>query len=139
MRFRKLRIAWTVFCGIACVLLIALWVRSYWRYDFTQSGGVTSANGNLHIGRNVEITRYADRTPSPQQPTRSPFGMFSITSEGVTAVPSGNGITLPYWLLLIPIFALATCAWIRFTLRTLLIATTLVALVLGLIVWLNHR
>ena len=32
MRFRKLRIAWSVVCGIACVLLIVLWVRSYW-YD----------------------------------------------------------------------------------------------------------
>src|SRR6476620_7609681 len=30
MRFRKLRIAWSVMCGIACVLLIVLWVRSYW-------------------------------------------------------------------------------------------------------------
>src|ERR1700754_4834582 len=31
MRFRKLRIAWTVLGTIACVLLIALWVRSnYW-------------------------------------------------------------------------------------------------------------
>ena len=30
MRFRKLRIAWSVVCGIACVLLIVLWVRSYW-------------------------------------------------------------------------------------------------------------
>ena len=29
MRFRKLRIAWSVGCGIACVLLIVLWVRSY--------------------------------------------------------------------------------------------------------------
>ena len=30
MRFRKLRIAWSVGCGILCVLLIVLWVRSYW-------------------------------------------------------------------------------------------------------------
>ena len=30
MRFRKLRIAWSVTWGIACVLLIVLWVRSYW-------------------------------------------------------------------------------------------------------------
>jgi hypothetical protein len=31
-RFRKLRIAFSAVCGIACVLLIALWVRSYmWR------------------------------------------------------------------------------------------------------------
>src|SRR6476661_3879782 len=34
MRFRKLRIAWSVFCGIACVLLIVLWVRSYWVRDY---------------------------------------------------------------------------------------------------------
>jgi len=33
MRFRKLRIAWSVGCGLACVLLIALWVRSYWLID----------------------------------------------------------------------------------------------------------
>src|SRR4051812_7318078 len=30
MRFPKLRIAWSVFCGLACVLLVVLWVRSYW-------------------------------------------------------------------------------------------------------------
>ena len=33
MRFRKLRIAWSVGWGIACVLLIVLWVRSYWWVD----------------------------------------------------------------------------------------------------------
>ena len=34
MRFRKLRIAFSATCLIACVLLIALWVRSYWRIDW---------------------------------------------------------------------------------------------------------
>jgi hypothetical protein len=33
MRFRKLRIAWSVFSGVVAVLLIALWVRSYFRHD----------------------------------------------------------------------------------------------------------
>src|SRR3954470_6536128 len=33
MKFRKLRIAWSVFCSLACVLLIVLWVRSYWYMD----------------------------------------------------------------------------------------------------------
>src|SRR4051794_19852377 len=33
MRFRKLRIAWSVFWGLACVLLVVLWVRSYWWED----------------------------------------------------------------------------------------------------------
>ena len=30
MKFKKLRIAWSVVCGIACMLLIVLWVWSYW-------------------------------------------------------------------------------------------------------------
>ena len=33
MRFRKLQIAWSVACGIICLLLIGLWVRSYWWWD----------------------------------------------------------------------------------------------------------
>src|SRR5689334_13942796 len=33
MKFRKLRIAWSVVWGLAAVLLIALWARSYWRRD----------------------------------------------------------------------------------------------------------
>src|SRR3954447_118615 len=33
MTFRKLRIAWSVFWGLACVLLVVLWVRSYWYHD----------------------------------------------------------------------------------------------------------
>src|SRR3954451_8568493 len=33
MRYRKLRIAWSVVWGIACLLLIVLWVRSYWQVE----------------------------------------------------------------------------------------------------------
>ena len=33
IRYRKLRIAWSVMCGVACVLLCVLWLRSYYRWD----------------------------------------------------------------------------------------------------------
>src|SRR3954466_661269 len=33
IRFRKLRIAWSAFWGIACLLFIVLWVRSYSHND----------------------------------------------------------------------------------------------------------
>src|SRR5688500_7945556 len=33
MRHRKLRIVFSVVCGIPCALLIALWGRSYWWTD----------------------------------------------------------------------------------------------------------
>jgi hypothetical protein len=36
MKFRRLRIACSAVCSIACVLLIALWLRSYWRIDDLQ-------------------------------------------------------------------------------------------------------
>jgi hypothetical protein len=46
-------------------------------------------------------------------------------------------LSLPYWFVIAMSAALATVPWLRwrFTLRTLLIATTLVAVMLGLIVW----
>src|SRR6476619_8444557 len=37
MKFRKLRIAWSVVCGLACLPLIVLWVRSYSREDFASA------------------------------------------------------------------------------------------------------
>src|SRR3954471_12860921 len=38
MKYRRLRIAWTAFWGLACVLLIVLWVRSYYRWDMIARG-----------------------------------------------------------------------------------------------------
>ena len=59
MRFRKLRIAWSVGWGIACVLLIVLWVRSYWYKDTVMailyrencSGAIRNV-GHLSLGHN---------------------------------------------------------------------------------------
>jgi hypothetical protein len=41
MRFRKLRIAWSVVCGIFWLLLIMLWVRSYWIVDVLEKRTAT--------------------------------------------------------------------------------------------------
>ena len=48
-----------------------------------------------------------------------------------------NAVTAPDWFLVVISASLATAPWIRrrFSLRTLLIATTLVAIGLGFIVW----
>jgi hypothetical protein len=47
------------------------------------------------------------------------------------------GVPIPFWCLAVAFAALSVNPWIcwRFTLRTLLMATTLVAVVLGLIVY----
>ena len=54
MRFLRLRIAFSATCLITCVLLIALWVRSYWYLDMvkgawlgTRAFQVTSTTGEV--------------------------------------------------------------------------------------------
>ena len=41
MRYRKLRIAWSVAWGVACVLLFALWMRSLWLSEYWFAFGPT--------------------------------------------------------------------------------------------------
>src|SRR5690349_13539570 len=60
MKFRKLRIAWSVFWGLACVLLVVLWVRSYWCADTVSintlwrgwAADITSFDGRLRFSAN---------------------------------------------------------------------------------------
>ena len=169
MKYRKLRIAWSVACGIACVLLIVLWARSYWYKDTaianlfgknfqanSELGRLSLATMDRPIGKEMwyaqskpigDVTtpptadsrsarRRSTTSPTKKQP---PIRSFSTT---VVNTPSLNvyGVGMPHWAwLLFPAIA-ATLPWIissrfRFSLCTLLIATTLIAVVLGLVVW----
>jgi hypothetical protein len=58
------------------------------------------------------------------------FGAYWLSS-------TDYGVLVPHWFLLVLAGTFAALPWLRwrFTLRTLLIATTLVAVVLGLAVW----
>src|SRR4051794_17100143 len=56
MKYRKLRIAWSVAWGVAAVLLCVLWVRSYYYEDWlvggltrSQSFNVVSTNSQLGL------------------------------------------------------------------------------------------
>jgi hypothetical protein len=157
MKYRKLRIAWSVFCGIACVLLIVLWVRSYhFSDDFygtipgTNFIAAGSRLGYLSALFNDEPRRdwgyvgtplpdefwrklYRENEPS-KPPNRFLLGISYPPPSYVT-------LCVPYWLLVLLSTLLAAVPWLpwskRFSLRTLLIATTLVAVVLGLVVWLR--
>ena len=148
LRFlRYLRIAFSVTCGIACVLLIVLWVRSHYRVDLfalqvTQSkyAGIASVPDAIGIG-----------LPGGAAPafwgSEPADGWLAVVTNangtpwsGAThfAVSDG-GIFVPYWFGVLSTAILAALPWLqwskRFSLRTLLIVTTLVAVVLGLIAW----
>src|SRR6187200_553284 len=124
MRFRKLRIAWSVGCGLAAVLLIVLWVRSYWLYDlvfFPGPHNIASMKGWLALDEKLIVVE-------PPIITRFGYdlGKLKLSSISGNLTPGGVGRYCPHWLLIVVIGQLAALPWLRwrFTLRTLLIATT---------------
>ncbi len=140
---RYLRIISTVFCGIACVLLIALWVRSYSFSDATQHGSIVSMAGKLYFHQEFAYTQQPGELLPANWIPRKFFGLHTLVGPpGMQIVPHGVGLAVSYWWLAWPTSLLVMLPWIpwstRFALRTLLVGTTLIAVVLGLIVWMSH-
>jgi len=156
MRFRKLRIAWSVVSGVACVLLIVMWVRSHWHLDGVAyrhpprlGVWLVSSNGQLRC----EIERKPDNVAAfdgdadayfvfnrpieldPERGNGNGFLGFRLLGGSLMAIP-----VIPHWFAVIVFGAMAvvlgygSLPW-RFSLRTLLIATTLVAVLLGVAVY----
>jgi hypothetical protein len=151
---RGLGIAWSVWWGILCMLLLALWVRSYrhmddlsWSIPTTRFWS-SSIYGRLAISWQPEDTVRIRKgfltrklLPTHLRTAREAL-RESETIPGfvVNRGPGAFAFRIPYWLPVINIAALATAPWLRwhFRLRTLLIATTVMAVVLGLVVWVNR-
>ena len=146
MKYRKLRIAWSATWGLVAVLLIVLWVRSYQQIDefgepFSRSGVyVLSQKGNLSLtyfapgpSRSADLidARVHSVGVVTQNCTSFRFDRFSDWFS--------TTYLLHHWLPVAIFGAIAPIPWIpwakRFSLRTALIATTLVAVVLGLIIY----
>ena len=147
MKFRKLRIAWSVGWGLAALLLCVLWVRSYWQVEQVLLPVTRSATVVIGSMPNVFVFGATDKSPT---------GTFTIisfpTKDWLAAVAEGpnrpwnglmmfsvstDGVMLPHWFWVLMSVAFATAPWLplRFSLRTLLIAVTLAASVLGAMVW----
>jgi hypothetical protein len=145
MRFRKLRIAWSVAWGLLAVLLIVLWERSYWRLQIiesrvgSQAAQISSVKGRIALARldpRVTVGRpYLSVVAGDAADWRKGrVSGFSYYRDGAIAA-----FIAPHWLPALLSAALAAIPWIsrswRFSLRTLLIATTLLAVVMELIVY----
>jgi hypothetical protein len=141
MNYRKLRIAWSVGWGILCLLLIVLWVRSHWKWDalsFPQ-GGISSMAGSTVIGLGegwggTDWRIHTYELDSSDDPIR---GFAWINDGGPAGRIPGTMIIMPHWFLVSLFLVFAAAPWLRyrFSLRTLLIAATVVAVLLGLIAW----
>jgi hypothetical protein len=150
MKYRKLRIAWSVWWGVGAVLLIALWVRSYWWCNSiyiqhstqVRIARVFSMQGRIGISsrqHGMDTKFRSFKLGEPMEYTDD-YGRNS-TSAWIRIMRwvSFTEVLVPYWLVVFLCGSSATAPWIafRFSLRTLLIATTLVGVLLGLIVWLR--
>src|SRR4029079_3921590 len=127
MKYRKLRIAWSVAWGIACLLLIVLWVRSYWRHDLfnmhrssSQMIFMGSKYGVIGV-TDVDESEVTVRQPGwSTRPSLPPHE--SSTGFNVRIYPKASIAEFPHWSLLLFMAALASSPWLpwRFSLRTLL-------------------
>jgi hypothetical protein len=165
MKYRKLRIAWSVFWGTVAVLLMALWVLSYWRVDqilgpisATNYAGCTSAVGELRFGKSNDpvlrrlFNNQSARRGFPRSTGSEGHGPFFPASVpdppdvklitwprlnlNMGVRPPGithDELIIPYWLPVALTATLAAAPWFRwrFSLRTLLVGTALIAAILG--------
>jgi hypothetical protein len=142
---RGLRIAWSVWWGILCVLLVVLWVRSYSMIDnlYCNAPGCCRITGLSFEGSLMLIIRVgADANDGWRFSVNRLGGVAGRLPEGFELEVDDLGIVsgAPHWFAVVVTAVLATATSITqikrsFSLRTLLIATTLIAVVLGVVVW----
>jgi hypothetical protein len=163
MKYRKLRIAWSVMWGVVAVLLVAIWLDSYLacryidtRYYRLQMMAAT-LRGSLGLDINTNQTSSGPGTgpktywrfesfPSKKRDyglVTDKLRVYSFLGIRWVSVTNYYEMDLPFWLPTMAVVVALSAPWIRwskrFSLRTLLIVTTLVAVLLGLIVYLARK
>jgi hypothetical protein len=149
MNSRKLRIAWWALCAIAAALLCLMWVRSYWWIDSLDASntlahestfrlasvaGRTTLTLALNAADDDDALVVYNRVPIDPQTRYLEFWrvLFRIKFDEGRWL-----ISVPYWLSLLAVAALAVAVprlrW-RFTLRTLLIAMAALSLLLWIVI-----
>jgi hypothetical protein len=135
MKHRKLRVAWSVAWGLLALMLLIWWVRSYWWSDSLGRGAyrMASAQGVVQFSNQL----------MPGDP--GSFWTSNAFDDSPYVLPkfryhsdfSKRYINAPHWLYIMLLSATSAAGWLRlkrFSLRSLLIAMTIVAVLLGLLV-----
>jgi hypothetical protein len=151
---RYLRLLCAALCGTACVLLCVLWARSYSSSAFvvmplpdpfgsvlfeTAHGRVTACavyGQRLANGNNASPWGIHYKSLDEWEPGRPPLA--ARANFTVSRWKQFYCLILPHWFLAITTGLLGVLFFqkhsLRFSLRTLLIATTLLAILLGTII-----
>ncbi len=152
MKYRTLRIAWSMICGLTAVLLIVLCVRSYkWRdvlgvttrtVLITGDGELSIATAKANFGGRAKPghfeSRSSDLAPLLWNGKRT-WSLYAIYGAALGTLLSYVVVKVPF--LIAAIGLVGACPWLprRFSLRTLLIVLTLVAVGLGLLTWFSAK
>ena len=152
-KLRYLRIAFSVTCLVLAILLCVLWARSVWWMDNLSgpslsplriSGlgsvhGLFAFNGNTPTGSpsswKLESV-YVDDGAVWGANGKKSYVRYSARIFGQFSISDGF-VRLPYWFVVSIAAALIAAPWLphRFSLRALLVITTLVAVLLGFVAW----
>src|SRR5262245_57581236 len=135
---RGLRIAWSVVFGILCVLLVVLWVRSYWRWDtvagciFQRGVVVRSRDGEMQGAISTQLCALSGKSKW-KIGSRSVYTSLKtrLDSAVATKVLDREWDRIPHWLFFVTMGMFASIPWFhwKFSLRNLLVTTTLIAVV----------
>lgn len=148
---RKLRIAVSSFFGVLTLLLVGMWVRSYWLSDVvnspvpgnmcffvrSQGGCLTILMLKRHMHPNWPTgfiwTEHPASVDRQQGVTPANWGYFPSPGSGDWT------LVIPQWFLAVLMATIGIAPWAvqlnQFSLRSLFIGITLPAMVLGLAVW----
>ena len=151
---RYVRISTTVFFAVLSVLLIVLWVRSYWWSDACLGGFhkylyyIDSLRGGMALSvfdpsdEEVVVIRsfktVSDPVTESMKKRLHALGAppwLSVWGFDWWFAASGFAISMPHWFAVLLTGLLAALPWIklRFSLRTMLIGMTLIAVICGAI------
>jgi hypothetical protein len=147
MNGRRLRLLVSGVCGVLCLLVTLLWVRSYWRADtlFITVGrdntGIESRHGRLlpffqQHGGSGDRWRVNTSTIE-EEVVHYVHAPFSARNDW----PSYAWVCVPHWFVAVLMGMFSATPWLRwrrFNIRTLLFATTVFAILMGVAV-LHHQ
>ena len=92
MRFRKLRITWSVGCGVFGLLLVPMWVRSAWWLDDI----VMRFHDNFYIKLGSSPSTVWIVVSNGELPG-TPWKLFSTSSDELAVLYARIGLSLVLW------------------------------------------
>jgi hypothetical protein len=149
------RVAFSAVCGIAAVLVVILWVLSY-RHSRAvllpgiascPEIGISSSEGQICLFEPYggdwwrRNRRLAVFEPGQGYRVHGYVGHFDGGGNPMRPGVRPHEFRVPYWSAVLMLVSMSAVPWMRwrFSVRTLLIGMTLVAVILGIAMWAAHR